>query len=93
MSDEKKITIKMADSSGSEENINVNSIDDVAGIIKQRLGRTMLSKSDVQKIAEEDFKKRRYKQSKVKFGSRFNTRIGVGDSLSKEPKRLSDAEL
>ena len=93
MSDDKKITIKMADGTGSEENINVNSIDDVAGIIKQRLGRTMLSKSDVQKIAEEDFKQRRYKQSKIKFGSRFNTRIGVGDSLSKEPKRLSDAEL
>lgn len=93
MSDDKKITIKIADGISPDENINVNSIDDVTGIIKQRLGRTMLSKSDVQKIAEEDFKKRKYKQSKVKFGSRFNTRIGVGDSLSKEPKRLSDAEL
>ena len=93
MSDDKKITIKIADGAGPDESINVNSIDDVTGIIKQRLGRTMLSKSDVQKIAEEDFKKRKYKQSKVKFGSRFNTRIGVGDSLSKEPKRLSDSEL
>lgn len=93
MSEDKKITIKIADGVSPDENINVNSIDDVTGIIKQRLGRTMLSKSDVQKINEEEFKKRKYKQSKVKFGSRFNTRMGVGDSLSKEPKRLSDAEL
>ena len=93
MSDDKKITIKIADGLNPDENINVNSIDDVTGIIKQRLGRTMMSKSDVQKINEEEFKKRKYKQSKVKFGSRFNTRMGVGDSLSKEPKRLSDAEL
>jgi len=93
MSDDKKITIKIAEGSNPDETVNVNSIDDVTNIIKTRLGRTMLSKSDVQKIAEEDFKKRKYKQSKVKFGSRFNTRIGVGDSLSKEPKRLSDAEL
>lgn len=93
MSDDKKITIKFADGVQPEEVINVNSVDDVASVIKNRLGRTVLNKTEVQKIENEEFKKRKYKQSKVKFASRFNTRIGVGDSLMKEPKRLSDAEL
>lgn len=42
---------------------------------------------------KEEKQKRKYKSSKVVFTGRYGARVGIGDSLSKEGKRLSDAEL